>query len=216
MKEYFSYLSEKSQEKVEKKKARKEARGEEMKISQMIFPHEIIKVSDGYFLLCEAFYPTYRTETITTYTGGESATTTKVVFDGYQYTHAILVKFNKNGEMIWDRCFTMWLAQTPFKLKEFVAVVGDPEKSGVINMVFSDFGRVVSKSVDMNGEIVAQQESGKIGGESESDEVKSSVSTLSYWYGNYFITSGSQTIKNKEDENVKRKRRVFFIAKYKY
>ena len=64
--EFLKFLPEKKQAKIEKKKAKKKARGKEFKISYRMAAHDIIKKEDGYILIGEAYYPTYRTETYTT------------------------------------------------------------------------------------------------------------------------------------------------------
>ena len=214
LKDFLSYLPEKQQERIEKKKKKKAKRGQEMTLNYLIAAHEVMSVKDGYLFLGEAYYPTYRTETTTTYVNGKPTTTTRTVFDGYQYTHAVLAKFSKDGELVWDRCFAMWGSYKPYYPKRFISVPVKPTSS--IDMVFTSYNRIISKSVDMEGEVLKERKSEELGASHENDKVRYGHSELNYWYGNYFIAYGSQTIKNKEDDNVKRKRKVFFVSKYKY
>ena len=65
---FLSYLPERKQNKLEKKKQRKEANDKELIINYRMATHEVIQLADGYLFLGEAFYPTYRTETYTTTT----------------------------------------------------------------------------------------------------------------------------------------------------
>ena len=48
------------------------------------------------------------------------------------------------------------------------------------------------------------------------DKTRRTYSNIDHWYDKYFIAYGSQTIKNKEDKDVEKKRKVFFINKIKY
>ncbi|HPS83964.1 MAG TPA: hypothetical protein PLA88_06595, partial [Bacteroidales bacterium] len=81
LKDFLSYLPEKKQEKIEKKKAKKEAQGKEMTLDYWIADHDVIVLEDGYLFLGEAYYPTYRTETYTTYVNGKPVTQYRTVFD---------------------------------------------------------------------------------------------------------------------------------------
>lgn len=218
LKDFLSYLPERKQKKIEQKKKRKEARGKEYNINYRIADHELMLLDDGYLFLGEAYYPTYRTETYTTTTtvNGIPTTTTqtRTVFDGYRYTHAILAKIDKQGNLIWDNSFEMWPAYKPFYVKRFISVAEQNEES--VKMVFSSWNKIVSKEVSINGAILQDSESDEIETGYSGDKSKRSFSNIDYWYNNYFIANGIQVIKNTEDENVKRKRRVFFISKIEY
>ena len=91
---FLEYLPARKQAKVERKQKRKEKKGKEMNINYLIASHDIIKKGDKYIMLGEAYYPTYRTETRTDANGN---VTYRTVFDGYQYTHAVVAGFDKDG-----------------------------------------------------------------------------------------------------------------------
>lgn len=215
---FLTYLPEKKQKKLEKKKERKEEKGKELKISYRIAGHDVITLDDGYLYLGEAYYPTYRTEsyTTTTYVNGIARTTThyRHVFDGYQYTHVVTAKFDKEGNIQWDETFEMWPAYKPFIVKRFITLT--EENQDAVNLVYASRNRIFSKSIDYNGSIIQDFESDVIETGYSGDKSKRSYSNINYWYDNYFIAYGMQKIKNKEDEDVKRKRKVYFINKIKY
>lgn len=213
LKNFLSYLPDRKQEKIEKKKARKKKRGEEMKLNYLIAAHEVMVVDDGYLFLGEAYYPTYRTETTTTYVNGKPTTTTRSVFDGYQYTHAVLAKFSRKGDLVWDQSFEMWPYYKPFYAKKFISASISNEG---IDMVFASYNRIISKSVGFDGAVLADSRSNELELSYEGDKARYTFTNLDYWYDNYFIAHGTQTIKNKTDDNVKRKRKVLFITKLKY
>ena len=213
-----SYLPKKKQEKIEKKKARKKKKGKEYKINYRIAAHGIITVDDGYLFLGEAYYPTYRTENYTTTTTVNGVTTTQTqtrqVFDGYQYTHAVLSKFDNKGKLLWDQIFEMNPSYKPFFEKRFISIAERNQNS--INLVFANRNKINSKSFSFDGTILKDSESDEIKTDFEDDKVKRSFSNIDYWYDRYFIAYGSQVIKNTEKKNGKKKRKVFFINKIKF
>jgi hypothetical protein len=216
---FLSYLPEKRQERIEKRKEKKNKKGKELKINYKIASHEVITLDDGYLFLGEAYYSTYRTETYlaTTTVNGVTTTTTQTrqVFDGYQYTHAVLAKFDKNGNLLWDQTFEMWPVEKPFYEKRFISIAAKDQNS--IKLVFISHNQLNSKSIDFSGSVLQDTQSEEIQTNFEGDKVKRSFSKINHWYENYFIAYGEQKIKNNEDKkNTKRKRNVYFINKIKY
>jgi hypothetical protein len=217
LKNFLDYLPQKRKEKLEKKKKKKNSKGKEFKLSYRIAEHEVIQVEDGYVFLGEAFYPTYRTETYTTTSAGPNGQTittthTRTVFDGYQYTHAVVAKFQLDGSLEWDECFELSPGYKPFYVKRFISV----QKHGTdaIKMVYASQAKIYSKVVDFDGEILQKSESEKIKPMKEGDITKVSQTNLDYWYDDYFISYGAQKIKNKSAEVKKRK--VYYLVKIRY
>lgn len=221
LKNFFKYLPERKQKKVDKKKKRKSAKGKSLNYNYLLAVHEINVQDDGYIFLGEAYYATYRTETTTTFVNGVATTTTRRVFDGYQYTHAVLAKFNINGELIWDEIFKMWKKNKPYSVKKYI-YVDENNTDNKLNYIFTDAGQINTKTFNTDGKIIAEENSESIETDINGDVSKWTRSGLDYWYGNYFINFGYSKIKNhkgtkdKKGEKVKRKRKVYFISKIKY
>lgn len=215
---FLKYLPERKQEKIEKKKSRKDSKGKDYNLRYYLAPHHIIKTDDGYIFLAEAYYPTYRTETYTTtsFVNGQAVTTTQTrqVFDGYQYTHAFFAKFSKSGEMQWDQTFEMWMAYKPFYVKRFINIA--EQSQNAIKLVFASYNRIASKSFDFDGNITTETSSDEIETGIEGDKTKGAFSNISFWYDKYFLAYGSQTIKNTDDGDGKRKRKVYFVNKIRF
>ncbi len=218
MKNFLSYLPKREQDKIEKKIKKKEKKGKEVTLSYRIADHAVIPSGDDFLFLGEAFYPTYRQESYTTTStvNGVSTTTTqyRTVFDGYQYTHAVLAKFNAQGELLWDQTFAMWPSYKPYFVKRFISLTEQSEDD--IKMVFASYNRIVSKTISLDGVVIQENKSDEIETGYSGDKAKYSYSNIDYWYDQFFIAHGNQVIKNKEDKSVKRKRRVFFISKIEY
>jgi hypothetical protein len=211
---YLDYLPERTQQRIENKKARKASRGKELEANELLVMHNLIPVDNDYLLITEAYYPTYRTETRTTTVNGKTTTTTVQVFDGYQYTHAMIAKFNQEGEMLWSQVFKMYLWYKPFVARTFIRIAAQEQNS--IQLVYADGKNIYSKSFSFDGEILYDKTSNPINTENENDKVKQSYSNISYWYDKYFLSYGVQSIKNKVDDDVKRKRTVLFLNKVSF
>ena len=214
--EFLSYLPQKKQDKIEKKKDKAEAKGKEYSISYLMSSHNI-RFMDGKFIyIGEAFYPTYRTEYYTTYVNGRPVQQTRQVFDGYQYTHATVAAFDIEGEKLWDVTFEMNPWYKPYSVIRFIRVTETSDTE--LGLMFSSYNTLKSKAITSEGEILSEREVSMIETGDEDDKVKSTWSNLTFWYDNYFLAHGTQTIKNKEEkeERGKVKRSVYFINKISY
>lgn len=210
--EFLDYLSEKEQNKIEKKKAKMEEQGKELKLKYLMLSHSVRYMDGIYIYIGEAYYPTYYTYTVTTATGSSTVS----VFDGYFYTHATIAGFDGEGEKLWDKTFEIKPAVKPFSLIEMVQVTeNSPTELG---LMFASADSVESKAINTVGEVVDDRIVEMIAKTSENDENKWTYSALTYWYDNFFLVSGSQIIKNIEEkeERGKRKRTVYFINKISY
>lgn len=217
LKNFLSYLPPNQQRKIEKKKQRKSNNGQELNISYNIVAHSPIKVDDDFIYIGEAYYATYRTETRTTtsYVNGRPVTTTTYVqvFDGYQYTHAFIAKFNKSGKLIWDQSFPMYLAQKPMTVRKFIHIADEQQKD--IKLVYANGSRITRKVFDFDGNVVSEKQSDPIETNAENDKTRYSYSEIIHWYNDYFLSYGIQRIINKKDKEVERKRTVLFFKKIK-
>ena len=83
-------------------------------------------------------------------------------------------------------------------------------------MIFASRDRLVTEVVDNNGEIVEELKSEPIETGHEGDKTKWSSSNIDHWYDDTFIVYGSQKIKNKTDNKVDRKRKVYFISRVRF
>jgi len=218
LEDFLSYLKERKQKKITRKKARKKKAGKELKINYRMASHNTIPTDDGYLFLGEAYYPTFRQVSYTTYTVVNGVSTPRTsyqsVFDGYRYTHAVVCKFDFQGKMVWDHSFEMWPASKPFYEKRFISLV--ESEDAVLKMIFASNGSIYTKALSDDGVVLQDDKGQVIETGSENDKVRRSWSDLDYWYDNHFYAFGWQKIKNKEDDDVKRKRKVYFVNKVSF
>ncbi|MFK7972764.1 MAG: hypothetical protein AB8F95_20500 [Bacteroidia bacterium] len=216
---FREFMSKRQQKRLARKEKKAERKDKEFDINYRIAGHNVKPTEDGFIFLGEAFYPTYytRSSTTTTMVNGSPVTRTtyQTVFDGYQYTHAVLAKFSADGELIWDECFNMWMAYKPFYVKNFIRT--EEKLDNTIELVFASRSSIISKTYDSDGNVEKEFESESIEPLQDGDKVKRSYSNLQYWYGNYFLAYGTQKIKNKgKSGGGKVKRKVFFVSKISY
>ncbi len=213
---FLNHLKERKVKKIERKKKRKEKKGKELSYNYNIACHDIIKKGDRYIFIGEAYYPTYRTETTyVTNADGTQTTRTRTVFDGYQYTHAVIASFDESGQLIWDNSFELYSAYKPFYVKQFISVSEATDEE--VEMIFSSGRNINFKTVNQfNGKTIKERKSEIISTGDDTDKLKSfGTSETDYWYGDYFITYGYQKIKNKTGKK-KKKRKVHFINKIQF
>lgn len=209
---FLSYLPQKRLTKLEKKIKRKEKAGKEFSPDYRIASHEIIPVDDGYLYIGEAYYSTYDCdEIITTDPDGVSSIIPTYTFAGYQYTHAVIAKFDKNQQLLWDESFTMWPSYKPFGVRRFISIAEkNPEQ---LKLIFASHKNIHTKSISLSDpeEQFTERETFKTS--FEGDKSKRTFSNIDFWYDNYFIAFGNQKIKNKANEDSPKKRKVFFVSK---
>ena len=213
---FLNHLKERKVKKIERKKKRKEKKGKELSYNYNIACHDILKKGDKYIFIGEAYYPTYRTET-TYITNADGTTTprTRTVFDGYQYTHAIIASFDESGQLLWDNSFELYSAYKPYYEKQFISVSEASDEE--VEMIFSSGRNINFKTVNQfNGKTIKERKSEIISTGDDTDKLKwIATSETDYWYGDYFITYGFQKIKNKTGKK-KKKRKVYFINKIEF
>ena len=201
--QFTSYLSEKRQEKIEKKQERLNNRSKELEINYLMIPHKIIEENNTFALVGEAFYPTFRQECQHISAPGGPTMHCYQVFDGYQYTHFFLLGFNENGELLWSNSAPMYINDKPYNPIRFLSI---NKESQNLKLIYSSWDKLHVHSYQ-NGEQTNTEEIPYI-----TDDEKLLVSSCRnrYWYGNTFLSFGFQKIKNKEEHN---KREIFFIEK---
>ncbi|MFT4033512.1 MAG: hypothetical protein QM669_13920 [Siphonobacter sp.] len=236
-KNFFSYLSPRDQEKRERQIQRKKERGNDLKINTQILLHDIIQKDNQLILVGEAFQATFRNQNMSPwgfggpwgggfgngfypgwgwgmyslnpwYFGNRGLyNNNSQMFDGWQYTNAIVVGFDKNGKLLWDTSFEIDKTKT-MNLKEKVKVNIQNDQ---ITLVYNDKGSLRSKTVK-NNMVLEDGIAQTIVTGNRADRVRNSTDNVDYWYGNYFLAWGFQRLTNDVDG----RRNVFYLNKIAY
>ena len=215
---FFSYMKDKREEKMKEKIDRKKIRGKKVKLNYRLLVHEIIRRGEEFILIGEAYYPRYKNNDFynnTIFYDPFTATTQNPNWEqnrllGYQYTHAVVVGFNRDGEVLWDNSFEINDVLLP-TLEENIQV--NVEKDRII--LLYAFENEIRSRVLRKDDDIEEKSTVEIELTYEDDEVKSSseeLEALKPWYASNFYAYGTHKVKNSGDKSVNN-RRVFYINK---
>ena len=218
---FFSYMKAKQQKRVKNRIERKTIHGKKIKFNYRFLIHDIIPYKDQYIMVGEAFFPKYIYPS--SYATAYASTPSRIwsnysspqsrndlIFDGYRYTHAVVIGFDKNGKVAWDNSFEINDVKT-MELQKFVKV--KPEKDRIIMMYL--FANTLRAKIIHGGEVIEGKSEDPMKGNfgNESGKIKNIESEqLDYWYGDYFYACGTQNLQQEEGSL----KRIFFINKITY
>jgi hypothetical protein len=204
-----SFIGEKDILDLKKKALKKKKELNEYSLDFQLVAHDLLSVNGQFISVSEVFSPQYRSETFTDFDFyGRPYTNSYSVFDGYRYSNAIVAGFNPEGKLLWDNNLEL-RNLTSMELAEKVVVF--PTDNNFV-LFYMNEGILASKIIHENG-IVEKTDYTPIDLMYPEDKLISETKgKVDKWYGNYFIASGFQEIKNiaKETDN---KRLVFFFSK---
>jgi hypothetical protein len=185
------------------------SKDEKITVDYNLLIHNVIPVNDVYIFVAEAYYPEYHTVTRMMYDWyGRPMPSYYNIFDGFRYTSAFIAAIDEEGTLIWDNGLELWDILSN-SLEKRVNVVFDDRETV---MAYSLNGEVTYKVIKGN-EDIQNLDKVKIDSKYTKDKlVEETGSNMMYWYNNYFLTSGYQTIKNNSLPD-KSKRTVFYINK---
>jgi hypothetical protein len=221
---FFAYRGEKAARRIARRVARKKKRGKEPKFSYRLYIHEIARKKDVNIMVAEAYYARYSSGNTFMYgspiaynpyyntSGGYNNFGQPMRrFMGYKFTHAIIVAFDNQGELIWDNSFRT-NDITAYNLIESVAVNVQGDRAVVM---YLDENELRSKVVDGN-EVLEGKTYNPVRLLHPGDRLRSrdsEIKGVENWYDNYLFSYGLQRIKNKNFPRKERKRKVFYINK---
>ena len=209
---FYTFKSEREQEKIEERIERKKSQGKEYRSKYRLLTHEVVPAGNNYLMLGEAYYPTYRQERVRRYTSRGYYYENQIVFDGYKYTHAVVVCFDKKGDIVWDHGFKINDVKS-MELKEHVRVSSLDE---TVKCIYNLEGNMNVISIK-NGEIVSTKSDIELPSKYEEDKVKfSDLGQSEFWYGNHYLAWGYQRIKNLGESAGNKNRNVFYINKLSF
>jgi hypothetical protein len=214
---FFKYMKAKREQRVKERIERRKIRGKKTRFNYRFLVHEITPYNNQFILLGEAFYPRYQSVERTYYNGfftpynlGPNYIRNGRVFDGYRYTHAVVMGFDPNGKLLWDNSFEINDVKT-YTLEQFVKLEKQPDKIALLYL----FENQLRSKIIKGNEVLEGKTFEPLKTNSEKDIAKfeqSGDSNLDYWYDDYFYAHGTQEISNADHG----RRRVFFINKVSY
>lgn len=201
LKNFTQFMSEKGKEKVERNKEKAEKKGKTFNQEYCIASHDIVEHGGDYYYMGEAYYPLY--------IGMGGPMGYSRTFEGFAYTHAFIVKFDKQGDVLWDNCVPLNPKSRPHYVKHFVNAL---YTSNQVDVLYVDDKKVISKTFDAStGDVVKERSEETLQTADQAEKVnKSRSADAEYWYGNNFLIFGEQQVKNDAE---KKRRYVYFMNK---
>ncbi len=218
---FFRYLKAKQEKRIKKRIERRRVKGKSTRFSYRLLVQELIPYQDQFVMLGEAFYPNYvyRQSGFNNNGFGRggfanySNYRNEAIFDGYQYTHAIVIGFDMNGKVKWDNSFEINDVKS-FQLEQFVKIAPGKDNIGLLYL----FENLIRTKVIRNNEVLEGKTADELKIFSDEGIVTredAKTSHLDYWYGNTLFASGVQTVRKSKDGSLPFKK-VFFINKIRY
>lgn len=220
LKNFFKYLRAPRQQRIQERIDRKKIKGKKIRFNYRIAVHEFVPYHDHYLLLGEAFFPVYKSSGYGAYRaspvyygryyspGGWQQS--GLVFDGYQYTHAVTIGIAKDGRLLWDNSFEIKNVKS-YELNQYVHRLQGKN----LNLLYSFDNKLYSKIIQGTN-VIEGKSQGQMQSMFEGDIIKSKSTTnhkLEYWYGKYLLSFGVQEIENTKTQGVPISRKVFFVSK---
>lgn len=213
---FFNFMTARREKRVKERIERRKIKGKKIKFNYRFLVHEIMPYQNNYIMLGEAFYPRY------VYTSGRgnvygfysnSLMRGERIFDGYQYTHAIVIGFESNGQLAWDNSFEINDVKT-YELQQTVKIAPSQESISLFYL----YKNLIRSKIIKNSEVLEGEATDPLKNRFDFDVVKerdTENSKLDYWYPHHLYASGTQIVRNKASlERAYRK--VFFIVKLAY
>lgn len=187
----------------------KKIKGRNIRLQYRFLVHELVPYKNQFILLGEAFYPRYRQAD----GGYVGLGRTSYVFDGYRYTHAVVLGIDTNGELLWDNSFEINDVKS-FTLEQFVKMDAKKDEIALLYLYDNKIRtKVIRDSTVLEGKSSNQLQL-KAGANSVYENA-SNISKLDYWYDDYFLAYGVQNVGSSSLQG-RSKKKVFFVSKVSY
>jgi hypothetical protein len=210
---FFKYMKAKREQRVKSRIERRKIQGKKIRLNYRFLVHELVPYKDQFVLLGEAFYPKYIT--VDRGVGGFNYSNSFIqngrIFDGYYYTHAVVMGFKPNGDLLWDNSFEINDART-FNLEQFVKLEIQEDRIALMYL----YDNNIRTKIIQNDQVLEGKTADPIRTGNPDDIIRknsSEVSKLEYWYQDYLYAYGVQTLEKSKGQN---KRRVFYINKIRH
>jgi hypothetical protein len=220
LKNFFKYLKANREKRIKSRIERKKIKGKKIRFNYRFLVHELVPYNDQFVLLGEAFYPRYQSVDRGHYHFFSSYGSTPTgiiqdgrIFEGYYYTHAVVMGFNEDGKLLWDNSFEINDVRT-FTLEQFVKLNVLPDRLALMYVFENQIRtKIIKDDLVLEGKTIDP-----ILTFHENDIVRSDkndANKLEYWYNQYLYAYGVQDIMTRSADGSS-KRRVFFINKVHY
>lgn len=219
---FFKYMKAKRETRIKERIQRRKVKGKKTRFNYRFLVHEVIEYNEQYILLGEAFYPRYKSLDNTYYGSffratpgpGNAIIRDGRIFDGYWYTHAVIMAFDKEGTLLWDNSFEINDVKS-FTLEQFVKLEAHEDKIILLYL----FENTLRTKIIQGSKVLEGKAADPIKTRFKDDipvPENTASGKLDYWYDGYFYAYGVQDIVNIKELQTLPRRKVFFINKITY
>ena len=235
---FFDYMSDRQQEKMERKIRKKKESGDDLKLNYRLLVHDLVPKNENFLLVAEVFYPEYRYQnpnmmgglgygSMMGYPFGMGLYNpylwnpmyggrgyNQQIFDGFTYTHAIVADIDQDGKLLWDNSINFDNVKS-MELREKLKL--QPEPNGNTKLIYSHNGAIRSKIIK-GGKVVDADRVIPNETNVEGDKVrKTTTDDIDYWYDNFYLAWGEQRIVNAAgDPQTRGRRNVYYLNKISF
>ncbi len=204
---FFKYLKPRQEQRIKQRIERRINAGRRTRLQYRLMVHELVPLGNEIILLSEAYYPVYKRDDRYNYGLAVSAYV-PYIFDGYRYTHAVIIGFDKKGNLQWDNSFEINDVKT-YNLEQFVKM---DYRSNRIALLYLFDNRIRSKLIQNNNVVEGKTlRSLQLSFQAEEPEIDDDIKRLEYWYPGTFLAYGIQRPPSRAI--TRSKERFFFINK---
>jgi len=222
LKNFFHYMKANRERRIKNRIERKKIKGKKIRFNYRFLVHELVPYNDQFVLLGEAFYPKYVStdRTMTRFLSpygfmpyGGGLIQDGRIFDGYYYTHAVVMGFDEDGNLLWDNSFEINDVRT-FTLEQYVKLEILPDRLALMYLYANSIRtKIIKDDLVLEGKTIDPIATFQQDRIAKSDG--GGRNKLEYWYDNYLYAYGIQDILSPTAQGLMR-RRVFFINKVHY
>lgn len=180
----------------------------ERTLNLRLITHDVAVHNGQFIITAEAYSPEYHTNTQMSYDYyGRAFPTSYQVFDGFRYSHAFIAGFDSSGAMLWNNGMEMRDIITKYLNRKLNCLFEDDQTV----LYYNANNKVAFKTIS-GSTIVENTSYTTLAPKRSTDQALDEyLGTIEHWYGDYFIATGYQTIRNNNLES--NKRNVFYISK---
>jgi hypothetical protein len=213
---FFKYMKARREQRVQERIQRRKIKGKKIRFHYRFIVHELVPHNGQYILLGEAFYPRYTSvDRSGSFFNPYSFSSSSMIrdgriFDGYYYTHAVVIGFDQQGNILWDNSFEINDVKT-YTLEQFVKLEIQHDKV-VLLYLYEDAlrSKIIKGNEVLEGKATEPIKVNLEDGNPQKEAIRESK--LEYWYEDFFYAYGILEI----DNPTIGKRRVFYINKISY
>ena len=149
--------------------------------------NEIVEREDDFIATAEAFYPVYSSYR-------DANGNLIQYFEGYNYTHCLILCFDKNGNIKWDKTVPLNFNRLYLNLSQKVELLQNGED---VQLSYGSGGNI--NVISISGDDVSDPENFKLPRLLKEDEKASEyIADVTPWYGNKYLIWGVQKIKRSD------------------